>query len=119
MKATILQNPELKLATTTTATPAPNSHLTARWQTINGKLVCRWVIVEPEYLSNVLTPNFVAADPLLNEVTQTKASSTRPNALVAEWVTIDGRLVCRWNIVPGSDRNLLSPKLSLKQVEAA
>jgi hypothetical protein len=120
MKAPALQNSELKLVSMITATSTAKNHLVARWQTIDGKLVCQWGIVTPEHSSNVLAPNFVAADvPPLNGATPTKASSTRPNALVAEWQTIDGKLVCRWNIVPASEQNLLSLKLSLRQIEAA
>jgi hypothetical protein len=42
-----LQDSELEFASTMTVTPAPKTQLVARWQKIDGRLICQWGITAP------------------------------------------------------------------------
>jgi hypothetical protein len=106
MNATTQQRSELT-STLTTTNPTQTNRLEAQWQTIDGKLVCQWKVLTGVPGSNLLTPNFAAPLPQVDQShQQVPIKRSRSAKLVATWSKIDGQLVCQWHPAPASGSNL-------------
>ncbi|NJM72340.1 MAG: hypothetical protein HC862_20415 [Scytonema sp. RU_4_4] len=124
MNSPIIDKSQLNSTSNAVISTIPRKRgLVATWINVNGKLVCTWSAPSTHESPKSVEINHTACATVdKSEVQSTpltvESTTSRKNRLIAQWLTVNGELVCKWITQELSPSSKLL-KMSISQPKAA